>query len=67
MNLELARENTVHTVRWALLGIVLVGVAAAPEAAPDKVEVKVGKYADLAGTIRRNLGRVVVVDFWTTG
>jgi len=52
--------------RWGLLGAVLVAIAAAPESSPAKVEVKVAKYADLAAAIRRNLGQVVVVDFWST-
>lgn len=54
------------TVRWSLLGIALLGLAAGPESPSGKVAVKVAKYDDLADTVRRNLGQVVLVDFWST-
>jgi thiol-disulfide isomerase/thioredoxin len=52
---------------WAGL-VALIALVAAPAFAADekdqKVEVKVMKYDDLIGLIKKNKGKVIVVDFW---
>jgi hypothetical protein len=35
-----------------------------PALAEDKIDVKVAKYEDLATTIKKLKGKVVVIDFW---
>lgn len=49
---------------WAGLVALLVLFAAPAFAADDKVEVKVMKYQDLKDLVRKNKGKVIVVDFW---
>lgn len=49
---------------WAGFVALLVLFAAPAFAADDKVEVKVMKYDDLKDLVRKNKGKVVVVDFW---
>jgi thiol-disulfide isomerase/thioredoxin len=52
--------------RTSLTGLAaLIVLAVAPAfAADDKVEVKVMKYDDLKDLVRKNKGKVIVVDFW---
>jgi thiol-disulfide isomerase/thioredoxin len=51
-------------IPWAGLVALLVLFAAPAFAADEKVEVKVMKYDDLKDLVRKNKGKVIVVDFW---
>jgi thiol:disulfide interchange protein len=55
-----------HPNRWRA-GFVALStflVLAVPALAQDKVEVKVAKYDELAATIKKLKGKVIVIDFW---
>jgi thiol-disulfide isomerase/thioredoxin len=55
--------------RWALLGLLFLSAAVsafAEDKADGAVELKVVKYDGLGDLVRRNAGKVVVVDFWAT-
>ena len=54
-----------HRNRWRTGFVALAAlVLAVPALAQDKVEVKLAKYADLTAVIKKNKGKVIVVDFW---
>ncbi len=48
------------------LAMAILLVAAWWTCAQDKAEIKVVKYPELGQLVRQHLGKVVVVDFWTT-
>jgi thiol-disulfide isomerase/thioredoxin len=51
---------------WAVLAVAL-GIPVLVSAGGGTVEVKVVKYKDMGDLVLKNRGKVVVVDFWTTG
>ena len=51
-------------IPWAGLVALLALFAAPTFAADEKVEVKVMKYDDLKELVKKNKGKVIVVDFW---
>jgi hypothetical protein len=55
-----------HPNRWraGFVALSALLVLAGPAFAQDKVEVKVAKYDDLAATIKKLKGKVIVIDFW---
>lgn len=52
--------------RWraGLVALAILFVPPASAFAQDKVDVKVVKYPELAATINKLKGKLVVVDFW---
>ena len=55
-----------HPNRWraGFVALSALFVLAGPAFAQDKVEVKVAKYDELATTIKKLKGKVIVIDFW---
>jgi len=47
-----------------VLALIALLIGPALAGAADKVEVRVVKYPELAETIRQNMGKVIIVDFW---